>query len=83
MSKQCDFCFQHKDTLLPVLDKLPVRVCKACLYKIGQVTGFLEYHKVRMVYQPELSVETPPTPPATIKKSSARKRKALPAKDNP
>lgn len=60
--KQCDMCFQFKDPLVPVLDSCPARVCKACAYKIGQVTGFLSYHKAVLSYQPEL-FEAPPTPP--------------------
>jgi len=78
MAKQCDFCFQFKDPLVPVLPNMPTRVCKACAYKIQQVTGFLQYHNAVMTYQPQLSNETPPTPPA-IKKPPNRKR----GKDTP
>jgi len=62
MGKQCDFCFQFKDPLVSVLPNMPTKVCKACAYKIQQVTGFLMYHNASLTYQPELSNESPQSP---------------------
>lgn len=63
MAKQCAFCFQFKDPLIPVLPSMPTRVCKACGYKLGQAVGFLQYHHAMIAYQPPLLKETPPDPP--------------------
>ena len=84
MAKQCDMCFQFKDPLVPVLPKMPTSICKACSYKVGQVTGFLQYHKVVLSYQPQLSLENPPDPPSTAdERPSKRKLRAKAAKDTP
>lgn len=56
MGKRCDMCFQFKDPLVPVIPKAHTQVCKACSYKVSQVTGFLEYHGVTLAYQPELEM---------------------------
>jgi len=76
MPKRCDMCFQPKETLMPVLPKMPTNVCKACSYKIGQVIAFLEYHNATLSYQPELSKETPPTPPSSELSALGRPKKA-------
>ena len=85
MAKRCDMCFQIKDNLQMVLPNMPAKVCKACNYKIGQVTSFLEYHQAQLSYQPTLTKETPPTPPDTSidtpDSPSAPKRRAKRLKD--
>lgn len=48
--KRCDMCFQDKPALVPVTSGCPAMVCKACSYKISQVSGFLEYHGVKLQY---------------------------------
>ncbi len=73
MVKRCDMCFQQKETLMPILSKMPAVVCKACSYKIGQVLAFIQYHNGTFSYQPDLSKENPPDPPspgADIKEDS-------------
>lgn len=78
MAKQCDFCFQFKDPLVPVIPKANVRVCKACSYKVQAVIGFLTYHKMTLEYQPELedtrNQDNPPTPLKKMEKSPGQKR---------
>lgn len=82
MAKRCDFCFQVKETVVPVMPSSPMKVCKACSYKINQVTGFLEYHDIVLSFQPTLSIETPPTPPGkTVEKSPGPKLGERKAKD--
>ncbi|MBA7711234.1 hypothetical protein ES703_120189 [subsurface metagenome] len=76
MAKQCSMCFQFKDTLVPVVEKLPVLVCKACAFKANAVIGFLMFHKVDISYQPDV-FETPQTPlekESPEEKASKRKR---------
>lgn len=75
MAKQCDMCFQHKETLVPVLPKMPTMICKACSYKVNQVIGFLEYHNGIFTYQPELSLKTPQTPLKLLKEGPTVKDK--------
>jgi len=76
MAKQCDFCFQFKDPLLPILPKANVRVCKACSYKAQAVIGFLTYHGMILEYQPELKVEASVAQTETALKAGAPKRTA-------
>lgn len=73
MPKQCQMCFKTTDTLRPAEKNSPASVCKACGYKIDQVTGFLRYYGGQFIFQPELS-ETPPTPPRTDEKRAKRKK---------
>jgi len=68
MPKRCDFCFQAKESLVPILPKVDVLVCKACSYKLQSVIGFLEYHQIRLIYQGEL--EIPPKAPKQKKTST-------------
>lgn len=56
MAKRCDFCFQEKTPLMPVLPKVNVEVCKACSYKLQQVIGFLEYNRIHLVYQGDMEI---------------------------
>lgn len=83
MAKQCSLCFQLKDPLVPALEKAPVRVCKACAYKISAVTGFLTYHGVTLAYQPELTKVTPPTPPDPSDNSRGKKKGPKKTQDTP
>lgn len=73
MGKQCMLCFKYTDTLQPVVKGAHAQVCKACGYKVNQVVGFLEYHKVTITYQPDL-FETPPTPPTPGKTTKPPKK---------
>lgn len=75
MAKQCDMCFQHKETLIPVIPGMPTVICKACSFKVNQVIGFLEYHKAQISYQPELSLNPPQTPPDGEQHRSKSKHK--------
>lgn len=56
--KRCDMCFQDKPALTGVIQGCPANVCKACAYKISQVVGFLEYHRVKLQYALPESEET-------------------------
>jgi len=83
MGKQCDFCFQFKDPLVPVLPKMPTLVCKACGYKIQQTIGFLQYHHATISYQPPLVNETPPTPPTEKEEAGKPSEQKLGGRSNP
>ncbi|MBA7555238.1 hypothetical protein ES705_47894 [subsurface metagenome] len=79
MVKRCSMCFQTKDTLNPILSGAKVNVCKACAYKISAVTGFLEFHGIKLSYQPELlsdDSELPPKPPTKNKEATKSKKRA-------
>ena len=72
--KQCDMCFQSKETLVSVIPKMPAMVCKACSYKIQQAIGFITYHQGAVIYQPLLSKEPPSTPPQIFEENNAETR---------
>lgn len=83
MAKQCCMCFQRKDTQSAVITGAPVTVCRSCNYKINSVVGFLEYHGIRLVYQPELAKpesESPPTPPKPKRTTKAKIKPSKPTK---
>jgi len=73
MAKQCQMCFKTTDSLRPAEKNCPAQVCKACGYKIDQVTGFLRYYGGQFEYQPTI-FETPPTPPRTTKETKKAKK---------
>ena len=85
MAKQCDMCFQFKDPLVPVLEGVKAKVCKACNFKLSASIGFLQYHGITLEYQPTL-LDTPPTPPereSTLSEQAQSVRKGRQAgKDN-
>ena len=73
--KQCQMCFKSTDNLRPAEKNCPANVCKACGYKIDQVTGFLRYYGGQFHFQPEL-FEIPPTPLKRVVKASKKTKKA-------
>jgi hypothetical protein len=73
MSKQCQMCFKSTDNLRPAEKNCPANVCKACGYKIDQVTGFLRYYGGQFQFQPDL-FETPPTPPQRKRTTKASRK---------
>lgn len=73
MSKQCQMCFKSTDNLRPAEKNCPANVCKACGYKIDQVTGFLRYYGGQFQFQPDF-FELPPTPPQREKVTRATKK---------
>jgi len=71
--KQCQMCFKTTDSLRPAEKNCPANVCKACGYKIDQVTGFLRYYGGQFQFQPDI-FETPPTPPRTDRKGKKEEK---------
>jgi len=69
--KQCQMCFKTTDSLRPAEKNCPAQVCKACGYKIDQVTGFLRYYGGQFEFQPDI-FETPPAPPRATKKAKKK-----------
>lgn len=71
MAKQCQMCFKTTDSLRPAEKNCPAQVCKACGYKIDQVTGFLRYYGGQFEFQPDI-FETPLTPPKATRKTKKK-----------
>lgn len=59
--KRCDMCFQDKSGLMPIIPGCKAVVCKACGYKVNQVSGFLEYHGISLRYTMDVDGRTSDT----------------------
>jgi len=81
MPKQCQMCFKSTDILRPAEKNCPANVCKACGYKIDQVTGFLRYYGGQFQFQPDI-FDTPPTPPTKLTRTTRKDKKAPKQEDS-
>lgn len=67
---QCGFCFRNKTPLQPPIPGISVVVCKACLYQIDRVLGFLQYHGAKTIVESGApTFYTPPNPPKAKRKA--------------
>ena len=57
---QCDFCFRPKSPLQSPHPGLSCKVCKACIFQIERVVGFLNHYGAAVVVQPKFDTTARP-----------------------